>query len=145
MKKLIIAIILILSGAGAAVHAQTTNGDVARIQLINALERAQTEVKSSRIFVDALRQQVASKEARITALNQKDALSTAAIKNLQSEITNLRLAINEAEAVISIREKEVLTLKSQLEKTRKKLSRARTFTKYLAVVAAVLAGIVVLK
>jgi chromosome segregation ATPase len=144
MKKLTIIAILFFGFAFTA-NAQQTDSDVARIQLINALERAQREVKSSRIYVDALKQQVESKEARITALNQKDELSTAAIASLQSEVSNLRLAITEAEAVMSIREKEVLTLKSQLEKTRKKLSRARTFTKYLAVVAAVLAGIVVLK
>jgi chromosome segregation ATPase len=145
MKKLIIITLLFVSGAGASVHAQTANDDISRIQLINALERAQREVKSSRIYVDALRQQVESKEARITALNQKDELSTQAIKNLQSEVSNLRLAVTEAEAVMSIREKEVLTLKNQLEKTRKKLNRARTFTKYLSVVAGVLAGIVILK
>ncbi len=148
MKKLII-LVLILTGAGAAVvSARTTNrtiDEIQREQVVNALERAQNEIRASGIFVDALKEQVEAKEALINSLNEKDELSTVAIRNLQSEVSNLRLAITEAEAVMSLREKEVLTLKTQLEKTRKKLSRARTFTKYLAVVAGVLAGIVILK
>lgn len=116
-----------------------------RLQLVGALERAQTEVKASRNYIKGLKEQVEVKEARIKALNAKDTLSAQAIAGLQSEIKNLRAAIGEAEQAIKIRSDEVVQLKKDLEKTRKKLHRARSLAKYLTVAAAALAAALFLK
>lgn len=119
--------------------------EIQRLRLVNALERAQAEVRISRKFVDSLKDQVASKEKIIKAQKEKDVLSSAAIESLQAEIVNLRSAISEAEKILETRRVEVAELKGYLEKTRAKLNRARSMTKYLAIAAAVLAAIVVVK
>ncbi len=115
------------------------------LQLVNALERAQTEVKSSRKYIDSLREQVDSKEARIAELNKKDALAAQAIESLQNEIANLKKAIEEATIVMETRSKEVAKLKADLDKTRKKLKRARAVEKYLTIAAAAILAAFILK
>lgn len=158
IKKLLGAVLLalvFLSVSASKTYSQQTENSTptvtnqtdeqARIQLVGALERAQTEVKASRKYISGLKEQVAIKEARIKALNDKDALSAQAIAGLQSEIKNLRLAIAETEKAIKIRSDEVEQLKKDLNDTRKKLHRARTFAKYLTVTAAALAAALVLK
>lgn len=145
MKIFIIAILI--CGFCFAANAQTkpSADEIQRIQLVNALERAQTEVKASRKLIDALEVQVDVKTSEIKALNEKDTLAQSAIVRLQSEINNLRAAITEAETALKLRADEVATLKKDLQKTRKKLHRARSLTKYLAAVAAALTVIVVIK
>lgn len=123
----------------------TTEAEIARLQLVNALERAQTEVKASRKLIAGLNEQIESKEARIKALNARDALSAQAIGGLQSEIKNLRAAAREAGNAIKIRSGEVEQLKRDLDKTRKKLHRSRAFVKYLTIAAAALAAALILK
>lgn len=122
-----------------------SEAEIVRLQLVNALERAQTEVKSSRNYIKGLKEQIEIKEARIKALNAKDELASQAINGLQSEIKNLRAAIGAAEQAIKIRSDEVAQLKKDLDKTRKKLHRARTLAKYLTVAAAALAAALFLK
>lgn len=119
--------------------------EIQRLRLVNALERAQSEVRISRKFVDSLKDQVESKEKIIKAQKDKDVLSSAAIAGLQTEIVNLRSAVVEAEKTLELRRVEVAELKSYLEKTRIKLNRARNLTKYLAIAAGVLAAIVIVK
>lgn len=68
-----------------------------------------------------------------------------AIAGLQSEIKNLRAAIAEAQEAIKIRSNEVEQLKKDLDKTRKKLHRARSLAKYLTVAAAALVAALFLK
>ncbi len=147
MKILSTAILIIVFCAAGYAQQSVPQPDaeITRVQLVNALERAQTEVKASRKLIDALNDQVEVKEARIKALNQKDELATAAIANLQSEIKNLRAAITEATAALKVQSDEVATLKKDLDKTRKKLKRARSLTKYVTVAAAALAGILIIK
>lgn len=144
MKNTIIFTIILIFTFCFTATAQTDEA-ARRVQLIQALERSQSEVLASRDLIGALKEQVESKEKLINSLNKKDELSQSAIKSLQYEIDSLRAAIDDAKKIMEIREKEVDILKKELDKTRKKLSRSRSISKYLAVIAGVLAAVIIAK
>lgn len=146
MKKLFVITILTLCLSLAA-DAQTVSPDpdINRVQLISALERAQSEVRASRKYVDALKQELAAKEAIIKRQSELAILSAEAVKSLQSETINLRAAIEAQERIIKTSEIEISELKKQRDATRKKLSRARAVTRYLLAAAAALGALAVIK
>ncbi len=144
MANKLIIIALLTFGFCFTANAQTDEA-ARRIQLIQALERSQTEVLVSRDLIAALKEQVASKESIIAAITEKDEASEAAIKTLQSEVEDLRIAIYEAQKVLELRHHEVEFLKSDLEKSNKKLSRSRRTSKVLLVLAGVLGVVAIVK
>lgn len=115
--------------------------DIRRTQLINALERAQSEVKASRKYIAGLEASIKSKQSVIDALGAKSDKQTEAIESLESELSLLKQATTEAKAALETRKQEVDFLKSELNKTREKLSHARNVQKYL-IVAAVVAALI---
>ena len=124
---------------------QTTNDEVRRIQLVAALERAQTEVKAGRKFIDGLESQIRSKQAQIDQLNRRDAKRIEIQTSLEAEIANLRAAIAEQKNALKIKQDETDYLKKELQKTQKKLKSSYKREKFFAAIAAVLAAILVLK
>jgi uncharacterized membrane protein YvbJ len=142
-NKLIIAALLIFTFCFTA-NAQTDEA-ARRIQLVQALERTQEEISSSRRFIAALKEQVESKENLISSLNKKDGLSGSAIKSLQDEVVSLRAAIDAQEKVVSLQKEESKYLRRELEKTRKDLSRSRRRSKFLIIAAGILAVFVIAK
>lgn len=123
----------------------TPNDDGRRAALVAALERTQTEVKAARRYIDGLNDQVKSKQALIDKLNERDGVRVAIQTQLEGEIKNLRLAIAETEEALRIKTDEAKYLKDQLAKTNRKLRNSHTREKIFAAVAAILAGVLVLK
>jgi len=144
MKNKLIIAALLTFGFCFTANAQTDES-ARRIQLIQALERAQAEVLVSRDLIDGLKEQVASKDSLIAAITEKDEVSQAAIKTLQSEVENLRIAISESQKVLELRQHEVDFLKKDLEKNNKNLTRSRRNSKILIVLAGVIGVIAVVK
>jgi len=143
INKLIIIALLTFSFCFTA-NAQTDE-TARRVQLIQALERAQSEVLVSRDLIGALKEQVASKESIIAAITEKDEASQEAIKTLQSEVENLRMAISESTRVLELRQHEVYFLAKDLEKSNKNLTRSRRNSKVLLVLAGVIGVIAIVK
>lgn len=125
--------------------APKTEAEITRLQLVDALERAQIEVLASRKFVDALKSEIETKTALVAALRQKDALAQAAIQSQSAEIAIMKGALRAATLALDARRAERDALKKDLDRTRRKLGRARSLTKYLAAAAAALAAVVILK
>ena len=116
---------------------QTQNDDEARrLKLVEALERAQDEVKASRKYIDGLEKQVESKEQIIAAQTKRQTLSDEAITSLQKEIETLKAAVAEQEKTIRVQENETEYLKKELGKTSRKLHRARKLNQSLIIVTA---------
>lgn len=126
---------------------QTNDNDEAlrRAQLADALERAQDEVRAARKYVAGLESSVRSKQKLIDALNEKDAKNSELLASLRSEINSLEAAAAAARDALEARRLEVEVLKTDLQKTRAKLKRARSFQKYLIGGAALAALIAILK
>lgn len=124
---------------------QTTNDEVRRIQLVAALERAQTEVKAARKFIEGLEASIKSKEKRIDELDRRDGKRVEIQNSLESEIKNLRAAVAEQKNALIVKQEESDYLKKELQKTQKKLKSSYKREKFLAGIAAVLAAILVLK
>lgn len=116
----------------------TQTEDARRSELIGALERAQTEVRAGRKYIDGLKEQVKSKQQLIDALNRRDVKRVEIEKSLQSEIDNLRLAIGQQKSALKIKVDEVDYLKKQLTKVEKKLKNSHTREKVLVVTTFVL-------
>ena len=106
--------------------------------MVEALERAQDEVRASRKYIAGLEAQVNSKQSIIDAQSKRQTLADEAIFSLQKEIEILQKAIEGQKETIAIQEKESKYLKSELDKTNKKLKRSRSLNKYLIVGAAAL-------
>jgi chromosome segregation ATPase len=140
-----------LCGNAKTIFSQTTadstqtraDDEARRRQLIEALERAQDEVKASRKYIDALEAQVKSKQSIIEAQAKRQTLSDEAITSLQKEVEILKSVIAVQEKTIETDRNEIDYLKKELDKTNKKLKRSRSLNKYLivGVAAAVLASI----
>lgn len=82
MKKIISLTILTLCfclNAAAQAAPDNAAATVERIQLVAALERAQAEVKASRKYVDALNEQIESKEKIIQTQQRRQTLADSAI------------------------------------------------------------------
>ena len=115
-------------------QAQTPETEAARrLRLIEALERAQDEVKASRKYVAALEASVKSKQAVIDAQVKRQSLSDEAIAALQSEVADAKAVIGSQQATIAAGGREIDYLKQELAAVNKKLRRARAVEKYLIV------------
>ena len=104
-----------------------------RIKILEALERAQDEVKASRAYIKGLEKQVTSKQSIIDAQTKRQILSDEAISSLQKETEIAKAAITSEEKTIELQKLEVDYLKKELDKTNKKLKRSRNLNRYLIV------------
>lgn len=113
------------------------------MKLVQALERAQDEVKASRAYISGLEIQVKSKNQIIEAQAKRQTLADEAIESLQKEVSILKAAISEQEKTIAVQKSEIEYLQKQLDKTNGKLRRSRKLNQFLIVgiAAAVLATI----
>lgn len=116
-----------------------TDAEQRRVALINALERAQSEVVAGRKYIDELQTQVKSKQALIDKLVERDAARAQVEQSRQKEIAELRAAIDEQEKALQIRIDEVEYLKKELAKTQKKLRSSHRREKFLVAALGALA------
>lgn len=100
---------------------------------MQALERAQDEVRASRKYIEGLESSLESKESIIKAQTSRQTLSDEAIRLLRLEIEQLQAIIKNNEAALKIQSDEIVYLKKELSATNKKLGRARRLNKYLII------------
>ena len=107
------------------------------------MERAQTEVKAGRKYIDGLEESLKSKQAVIDAQTKRQTLSDEALASRTKEVEILRAAIVEQKNTIAIQEAEIKFVKSELAKVNKKLKRSRKLNQILiaTAVGAILASI----
>lgn len=129
--------------AAAAANSHAAEAETRRKQLIEALERAQTEVRAARALIDGLEEQIEAKEASLKKLRQINDLQAAAIESQTREISNLKSALDAQKQEIKIRTETADFLKKELKKLDKKLKNSQTREKFLigALGIAVLFGI----
>lgn len=121
------------------------NDEERRAALVQALERAQTEVRAGRKYIEGLKEQVRSKESLIERLDARDAVRVKAQESLQAEVRDLQAAIASQKENLKIKEAETDYLKKELSKVNKKLRNAHTREKIFAGIAAALAAVLLLR
>lgn len=125
--------------------ASSTSDEARRSELVAALERAQGEVKAARLYIDGLKGQIKSKQARIDALDERDVARVKVQESLQAEVKDLLAAVASQKETIRIKTEEADYLKKELTKVNKKLKAAHTREKVLGGVAAVLLTLLLLR
>lgn len=101
--------------------------------MLEALERAQDEVKASRKYIAGLETSVKSKQGIIDAQTKRQTLSDEAISSLQKEVSDAQALISSQKTTLVADRAEIDYLKKELANTNKKLARARTLQKYLII------------
>lgn len=119
--------------------APQTEAELRRVELIEALERAQTEVVAGRKYVAALEEQIRLKQERINALGQRDEFRAAKEAALLTEINELKAAIVAKNAAQELAQTQIARLDKDLKKTQKKLRAANRRTRWVIVGAAIFA------
>lgn len=110
---------------------EITNDADRRVLLIQALQRAQTEVVESRKYVDALEQQIRMKQERINALNILTEQNLALRQSLNLEIAQLQTAIASQQTQIKFNVAEIDYLKKELASVQKKYKKSLKREKWL--------------
>lgn len=123
----------------------TQTEDQRRVQLVEALERTQREVKAGRKLIDNLEEQVKSKEKLIKKHDERNEVQNQIIDSLKSEVSNLRMSLDSQKKALEIKQAEADYLKTELAKTQKKLKSSYKREKALVVVVAILTSLFLLK
>lgn len=134
----------------SSAHSQPTPSstpadELRRTQVVAALERSQAEVRESRKLIDLHREQIKALRAERSKLTELNETNEKLRVELDKQIGHLELAIVDLKSALKTKTEQAERLKSDLAKANKKLRRSHTREKILATVAAVLAGVLILK
>lgn len=146
---ILFALIVLCASANQTCFAQTQNSinedEQRRLQLVAALERAQTEVKAARKYVDGLKEQVKLKERQIDALNKRDEKRVEIQSALERQIDDLKNAVAAQKEALKIKQDEADYLQKEIKKLQKKLKSSHTREKIFGATTAILFLLLIFK